>query len=773
MASAAPPGAFPAARHRRLWGWFCLAGLLGMVGYHFVSEGLAESALYQLFGLASAAAIVVGVAIHRPAQRRPWYLMAAGQLIWSIADAVGSWDADIAGNDRFPSPADPVYLIGYPVVAAGLLLLIRGRRPRRDVAGFLDSAILTVSLGILSWVLLARPTIAAFAQDSVAAAVVGAAYPVADIVLVALLIRLVTTPGGRTPSYRLLVAAVMLLVTVDTAASALNMLTFDSSDSIDFLWLASYTVWGAAALHPSMVSLSEPTVAASLHFSRKRLAALTLAALVAPVTLAVQALLGDRIDVWAIVVGSVTIFLLVMARMNLSIDQIQAANAEREAAQAELAHQAAHDSLTGLPNRAQAIRLIRGALGRAQRSGAVVGLLFVDLDGFKLVNDTLGHGAGDAVLRTAAERMQQAVRSGDVVARLGGDEFVVLLEPLDEQASAVAVGDRLVATLSGPVRVPGGRLVSIGASVGVALSQDGNLDPDRLLHEADLAVYRAKAAGRGRTEVYERSLRDELDRRSALQDGLRAAVAADELVVRYQPLIEVATSRMVGGEAQVSCSLPGREPVSRAELLATAGRTDLVCELDAAVLRRAAGFAHDAAEWLVAVPLTAGHLARPRVLADVSAALASGLPARRLMIIVDGPEVADDPAALAHLDELRRSGSRICLDGFGTGAGPTDRWARLPLDSVRLDRRVLDRTSPTWPALLRLTVDTAHAFGCTVIASGVARPQQLEVLAGVGCDLAQGPLFDRPGTVAAVTAPTTGVPSQRATEDAGTGSDQR
>ena len=171
------------------------------------------------------------------------------------------------------------------------------------------------------------------------------------------------------------------------------------------------------------------------------------------------------------------VFGLVIARMKLALDQIQTANAEREVARLALAHQAAHDSLTGLPNRAQAMLLMRGALSRAQRSGAVVGLLFVDLDGFKQVNDTLGHAAGDEVLVTASRRMQACVRSGDVVARFGGDEFVVLLEPLDEQASAVAVAERLVAALAEPVLLASGREVGIGASVGVALAQDGTVDP--------------------------------------------------------------------------------------------------------------------------------------------------------------------------------------------------------------------------------------------------------------------------------------------------------
>ena len=430
-----------------------------------------------------------------------------------MADSVGAFYADVLEIDAFPTPAELFYLLGYPVVAVGIWLLIRGRRTREDKAGALDAAILTVSLGVLSWVLLARPTIVTY-LSSPAAAAVAVSYPIADIVLAGLLIRLITTPGGRTWSFRLLVTALVLLIAADTASSSLRLLTYDSTDPIDIGWLLSYLAWGAAALHPSMVSLSATAPDTETTFSRRRLAALTVAVLIAPAILAVETLLGVEPSVWAVVFGSVAVFALVMARMNLSIVQIQAANAERAAAQAELSHQAAHDSLTGLANRAQAMRLITAALSRAQRSGAVIGLLFIDLDGFKQVNDTLGHRAGDEVLRAAAGRMKEAVRAGDVVSRLGGDEFVVLLEPLDEQASAVGVAERLVDAVGQPMILSDGHEARIGASVGVAISQDASTDADLLLSEADLAVYRAKKAGRGRVEVFDQDLQQTLQRRA-------------------------------------------------------------------------------------------------------------------------------------------------------------------------------------------------------------------------------------------------------------------
>ena len=265
--------------------------------------------------------------------------------------------------------------------------------------------------------MLARPTIAA-SEDPAVAATVAVAYPIGDVILVAALVMLLVTPGGRSVSMRLLLTAITLLVVADSLYLALSL--FGSGDSqIDFLWLASYLIWGAAALHPSMAPSSRPTTEVDIRFRRARLAAMTLAALIAPATLAVQRLTGSRLDVWAVIIGTVTMVLLVVARMKIGIDQIATANTQLEQLRDELAFQAAHDSLTDLPNRAQAMRPIHAGLSRAQRSGDLLALMFIDLDGFKAVNDTHGHRSGDQVLREVADRLRGELRAGDTAARLG------------------------------------------------------------------------------------------------------------------------------------------------------------------------------------------------------------------------------------------------------------------------------------------------------------------------------------------------------------------
>ncbi len=740
------------------WLYFLLAGSVATAVCQFTPLGIAQDVGYLVIGIAGVVALMVGLRLHRPDRRAPWYFMAAGQLVWVIGDAVGAWQVDIAHNELFPGPADAFYLAAYPVLAVGLVLLIRGRRPRRDVAGLLDSATLTVALGLLSWVVLTGPTIET-SQQSLFAAAVSIAYPAGDILLLGVMIRLITTPGGRTPSLRLLLSAVALLITADTAASALGLLTFSDSSAMNFLWLMSYIVWGAAALHPSMHSLSEPTAAYDIRFTRKRLAALTVAILVAPGTLVVQLLAGSTLDTWPAAIGSVAVSLLVIGRMSIAIRDITTADRLRERAQKVLAHQAAHDSLTGLANRAQAIRLIHGALSRAQRSGDIVGLLFLDLDGFKTINDTLGHAAGDEVLRTVARRLELGVRGGDVVARLGGDEFVVLLEPLDQLASAVEVADRLVVAVSAPITLADNRQVAVGASIGATVSQDGVTDPDKLLHEADVAVYRAKTTGRGRTEVFDSALRDELRRQAELEDVIAVAISHDELVLHYQPIVDLTTGDVDGYEALVRWERPGVGLVSTSEFIPVAERSDLICELDSWVLNHAT---RQLSEWnrstgsshlTIAVNISGRHIARKRIGNDVITALqAAGIHPRQLVLEITETALIDDSSALVNLQYLRDLGVAISIDA-GTGYNFIGRLESLPVDIMKIDKRFLDRTAPSADKLLRLLVQSAHAFDLPVVAEGVEHQSQLDVLKSIDCDSAQGYLLGRPVDAAQIEIP--------------------
>ena len=736
----------PLAR-RWAWAWFLGYGLMAIIGYRLIPPGLERDVAYVLIGLTGVAAIGLGLVLHRPAYRLPWYLIGAGQLLWVIGDAIGTWLLHGLGLDRFPSAADICYLLAYPVLTAGLYLLVRRRIPRHDLGGLLDSLIVTVALGLLLWVLLVEPTALGY-QGSWTATAVALAYPAGDLLLVGLLVRLITTPGGWNPSLRLLSVAVVLLIGADTTATALNLLAFDSASAFDFVWLMSYVVWGAAALHPSMYAVAEPAPEPPARFSRRRLVALTLAVLVAPVTLAVQQLVGRPLDVWAVVIASLLMFLAVVGRMKVAIDQIVAANRLREQAQADMAHQAAHDPLTGLPNRSAGLRLIDDALGQARLRGTRTGLLFIDLDEFKRVNDTLGHGAGDAVLREVASLMRAAVRRGDVVARLGGDEFVVLLQPLDDEAAAVKVADRIVTALSRPIVVGNGYRVRIGASIGVAVGSEAGTDADTLLREADAALYRAKASGRSRVEVFDRTLRAELSHRATVERALARAIERDELVLHFQPIVSVVSAEVRGYEALVRWPQPDGTLVPPLDFVPVAEYSDLICDLDAWVMARAA---EQLARWntergsldlIVSVNVSGRHIGRSRFVDDVLAALAiSGVGPNQLMLEITETAITDDTGAELNLNTIRGFGVLVGIDDFGTGHASIARLQQLPVDLLKIDRRYVADELPTASRLLALMVQAGHAFGLRVVAEGVETPAQLALLRSLDCDLAQGYLF--------------------------------
>ncbi|MCB2176897.1 MAG: EAL domain-containing protein [Actinomycetales bacterium] len=726
---------------------YLVGGVVVIAGYLTLPEGLPRDVAYLVVGMSAVLAIVVGVRRHRPRRAAAWLWMAAGQLSWVVADTVYSWYEDVLGVSPFPSLADVYYLAGYGLIVVGLAVLVRARRRGRDLAGLVDSALITVALGLLSWLTIAAP-LAEATDEALVSRLIATAYPLADIVLLAFLVRLLVGPGARSAAFWLLSTAVALLLVVDTTFTVLDSTSGYDGGGLDLLWLASYVLWGAAALHPSMTAIAEPG-AEPRALTGRRLAALTLAVLVAPGALAVELVLGGRLDAWPVTGCSVVLFGLVAARMYLSAREIEAAAAARDLARSHLAHQAAHDSLTELANRAHAVELIELALSRAGRSGALVGLLFIDLDDFKAVNDTHGHAAGDEVLREAARRMRERARAGDTVGRLGGDEFVVLVEGPADEESLVDLAERMLAALRRPVAV-GTREVVVGASIGVAVARGPGADAGVLLHEADAAAYRAKARGRGRVEIFDDQLRREHRARVELEQAIRAGLDRGEFLVHYQPIVDVVSGAVVCVEALLRWERPGHGLVPPDEFIPTAEMSCLICDLDRWVLQeataRAASWGGPGAGVAVAVNLSARHLADPDVVSDVVSALAgSGLDARRLVLEITETVLVDQPSVVARLRELRALGVAVSIDDFGTGYTSIAQLQHLAADSLKIDRSLVAAEDPASAALVRLVVDAGHAFGLAVIGEGVEQVGHLEALRRSGCDLAQGYLFARPG----------------------------
>ena len=745
----------------RWWRAYALAGGAAAAAYVALPVGLWRQGAYLLVAVSAVPAIIVGVRRHRPVRAAAWRWMAAGLSFFVAADVVYIAYEHVLHVDPYPSAADVLYLTAYPLLAAGLVLMIRARRRGLDVAGLVDSTIVAVGLGLVSWVVLAGP-VARAVDDSGVARVVGVAYPAVDILLLALVVRLLIGAGARTPAFHLLVGAASTLLVADTAFALTEAADVGDGGLGDLAYMACYVLWGTAALHPSMAELTSTGERRGAMFTRRRLAALTAAVLLAPATLAVQLTLGTTPDAWAVVIASVALFGLVVARMNAAIAQVTASRAQRDRLQDDLAHQAAHDPLTGLANRARTLELTQAALHRARRSGSVVGLLFVDLDHFKAVNDAFGHRAGDDVLRETAARMLAEVRAGDVVGRLGGDELVVLVESPASEDALVELAERLVAAVAAPV-LTDGRRVTVGASVGVAFARDGAADAAALLHDADVAAYRAKAGGRARVEVFDDALRRELEERTSLEAAIRAGLDAGQFLLHYQPVVTVAAADGVGVvegyEALVRWDRPGHGMVPPDAFIPTAERSALVCDLGRWVLgeatRQLAAWTADAppgaAPTTVAVNVSGRHLASPDIVRDVAAALvASGVAAHQLVLEITETVLVDQPVAIAHLGALRALGVSISIDDFGTGYTSIGQLQHLHADTIKIDRSLVASTAPGSAELVRLVVHAAHAFGLSVVAEGVEHEHQLSPLLLAGCDSAQGYFFARPQPAAAI-----------------------
>ena len=443
------------------------------------------------------------------------------------------------------------------------------------------------------------------------------------------------------------------------------------------------------------------------------------------------------------------------ARMGLGRSLAQAAAIALDNARLyeELRHQAFHDGLTGLANRALFSDRVEHALARSIRTGSIIGVLFVDLDDFKTVNDRFGHQAGDQLLRSIAERIVAVLRPGDTAARLGGDEFAVLLEDLHGQEDARLVAERLIHAIRTPTRL-GDVDALVGASIGIALSTaGGELAPD-LLRNADFAMYRAKGAGKGRYEVFEASMRAGIAERAELEQIIHGAVDRGELRVAYQPIVELATGRAVGAEALVRWHPAGRPMLMPADFITLAEENGQIVAIGRWVIEEACRLGRRWQDQLndpafgISVNLSARQFQHPDLVRDVKAALAStGLaPAALTLEITESVLMQHTSSTIDTLGELRAHGVRLAIDDFGTGYSSLSYLDRFSVDVLKIDRTFIDGfgADREGPVLVRAIIELAQALGLQVVAEGIERVDQLAPLRALGCELGQGYLFSRP-----------------------------
>jgi len=418
-----------------------------------------------------------------------------------------------------------------------------------------------------------------------------------------------------------------------------------------------------------------------------------------------------------------------------------------------LEHRGGRDPLTSLPNREVFTDELARALGRHGRSGLELGVLFIDIDSFKQINDSVGHEAGDRLLAEAAARLREAVRVGDVVGRIGGDEFAAMLELLGNDFEAIAVARRVLAAFSEPFIV-GGTAVEVSASVGLSVAKDAEKSADQLIHEADIAMYRAKATGRNRFAIFDADLRVEVDRRLSVERDLRHALARNEFEIEYQPVVSLADASVASCEALVRWTHREWGPISPDEFIPLAEENGLIVPIGAWVLatalRQLADWRSHGSEMGVSVNISPRQLTDERVCLMVAALLAeTGVPAAALCLEVTETAVLSDPVrAAARLAELRTLGVRVAFDDFGTGYSSLRHLSQLPVDVIKLDRTfigALNRENGRRDRAILIAVTTAaRELGISVVAEGVEDTEQLAELYRVGCGYAQGFLFSEP-----------------------------
>jgi diguanylate cyclase (GGDEF)-like protein len=746
--------------------WFVLAvGILTAV-YATNPTNTRGLAAYVTISLSVGAAIWWGTCRYRPTIRTGWYLLAAAPPLGSVGMVLRRPLAG-AGGLALPLLPDVITIAAYLLFIAGLFSFLQARRGA-GAGSALDGGLMGVAALLLSWAMLIQPVLAN-ADMPVALKVVNGAYPTISVAVLFLGALIAMTEVRGLPAFWALALGWVGLMTGDLVYALASVGTQTLP-----LWVANcaycafFALLGAAGLLPSMVALGRPAPRQVRGYGNSRFVAVAVALLVPAVVVPVRppANTGEKF-VYAALLAVLGV--LVLARTAEAVNR-------HATSEVRLEQQANADPLTGLPNRLRLTAHLEEALGRAHSAGRGLGVLFMDLDQFKTVNDNWGHETGDELLIVVARRLTSIVRSGELVARVGGDEFVVVCESIDTPDNAVEVARRMLVELADPVTLRSAN-IPITSSVGVTVARprDRPVSVEDLLREADTAMYRAKAHGGDNIVLFDESMRTEIAVRIALEGSLRGALERGELQLYYQPIVDLRTVATTGFEALTRWQHPTLGMVPPDQFIPVAEDTGLIVKLGRWAIEQAAV---QLGEWrrefgqplTMSVNLSARQIRDPQLVDTVRLALErNGLPGAALLLEVTESTLMDDvEATTSTINALKALGIRLSADDFGTGYSSLAYLRQYPFDEVKVDRSFVNGLGRGGDddVIVGAVLSMAAALSLATVAEGVETTDQRNRLLALGAHHAQGWLFSKALPAAQATAYLHGVRGPRAAAEA-------
>jgi len=724
------------------WAYVGLAVLLAPVLVVLRNSALAALPL-AVIGIGSASLILFGRSRNRPSVRLPWTLYSLGLFSFIIGAVLRQALVHTAAAPL----ADVATFSGYLFTLSAFISILRTRRGiRGDMHELLDGLMVVIAGAALALVFFTLPT--ATNGGLGAFALVQGVYPVIDVCVLFVILLLSWTSAHRGASHWLLAAATVAMLVGDIGYAFIGTQgKLVGSPLLDLPFLLGSACLGAAALHPSMGSLTEAQEKPLQSWSRPRLILLGGALLVPPVVV-----LASSHSITSDWVGAVSGTLLGLLLLVRAVDAVRGYVLSQEG----LRHQATSDALTGLANRPHVTTRIDALVRRAEATGGHVDVLFLDIDGFKLVNDSWGHHMGDCVLIAAAERLVASAGPSDVLARVGGDEFVIARFVSREGGrDGHDLAAEVIDMFRWPLEVADTSLVTT-VSVGMARSAFPST-AEALLRDADTAMYRAKDAGRNRCIMFDSTMRDSVRNRVETELALRHALDLGQLILHYQPIVTIGDGQLVGFEALLRWAHPGKGMISPLDFIPVAEETGLIVEIGEWVVSeavrqlaswRAAGIRPNGRDLFMSVNVSPRQLHEPGLVDHVDAELRRhDVPANLLVLeLTESGMMADQERSGVMLRQLHGLGVQLSVDDFGTGYSSLSHLRRFPVSKVKIDRSFVSgiEEDADDAEIVRAIVAMSLAMRLEVVAEGIETEGQCELLRRLGVEMGQGWLFGKP-----------------------------